>query len=132
MGAISRPSNCSRGDAVHLWKATCVRKCLGSGPPGDLTCTPAPEKKNPARCPWTGGAYSLSFTLQSLLWDSVPTTHSFSIRLLSSLPCLLSLSILSNFFFFFQPNFFPLYLSTSPHRIHHRALTSICCLPSIS
>lgn len=57
------------------------------------------QKKKPARCPRTGGAHSLSFTLQFLLWDSVPTTHSSSIRLLSSLPCLLSPSILSIFFF---------------------------------
>lgn len=34
--------------------------------------------------------------------------------------------------FFFQPNFFSLCTSTSPHRIHHHTLTSICCLPSVS
>ena len=107
VGAISRPSNCSRGDAVHLWEATYVRKCLGSGGrPGtwhalrSVRCRKKkPTKKKPARCPRTGGAHSLSFTLQFLLWDSVPTTHSSSIRLLSSLPCLLSPSILSIFFF---------------------------------
>lgn len=57
-----------------------------------------------------------SFTLQFLLWDPAPTTHSFSIRLLRSLPCLLSPSILS--IFFFQPNFFPLYRPPPPPPSH--------------
>lgn len=54
------------------------------------------------RCPWTGGAHSLRFTSQSLLWDSVLTTHSFPSCLFSSLPCHLSFSILSISLSFFR------------------------------
>lgn len=106
------------------------------GAPGDLTCTPkcpAPGKKENLRdVPGLVVLTHSSFTLQFLLWDPAPTTHSFSVRLLRSLPCLLSPSILS--IFFFQPNFFPLYRSPLLllHHIHHQTLTSICCLPSIS
>lgn len=88
-----------------------------------------PVWKKPTRCPRTGGAHSLSFTLRFLLWDSVPTTHFLNLSI-HSLPCLLFLSILSVFSTsFFSP---PLYLSTNPHHIHHWSLTSICCLTGIS
>lgn len=56
-----------------------------------------------------------------------PLTLSQSVSLAPS-----PVSFLFRFYQFFQPNFFPLYLYTSPHHIHHRTLTSICCLPSIS
>lgn len=102
VGAISQPSNCSWGDAVHLWEATHVRWCLGSGgaqgPAMHSEVSSLKRKKEkPAKCPWSGATRSLSFTLQFLLWDSVQTTHSSWFGLLNSLPC--------SFFFFFKPKF---------------------------
>lgn len=64
LGVISWPSNCSQDDAVRLWKAACVRQCRGSPAAQGPDMYSGPEK--PARCPWTGGAHSLSFTLESL------------------------------------------------------------------
>lgn len=125
VGAISRPSNCSRGDAVHLWEATYVRKCLGSGAPGDLTCTPkCPAWKNlrdvPGLVVLTHSALLYNFSCGT---RCRPLTLSQSVSLAPS-----PVSFLFRFYPFFQPNFFPLYL----HHIHHRTLTSICCLPSVS
>lgn len=113
-GVISWPSNCSQDDAVHLWKAACVRECHGSWAAQGPDMYSGPEK--PARCPWTGGAHSLSFTLAFLLWDLVPT---------------ISYSIPSLFFSLYL--IFSLYTSPPvPKSIHHRILTSICCFPGIS
>lgn len=87
----------------------------GRAAPGDLTCTPkCPAWKKPARCPWTGGAHSLSFTLQSLLWDC---THSSSICLLSSSPP--SPLSFHSIHFFSNLIFSPLSLSSSRRHIHH-------------
>lgn len=75
-----------------------------------------PEK--PARRPWTGGAHSLSFTVEflSLLWDLVPNT---------------SYSISSIFWFLYL--IFSLNTSPPvPHSIHRCILTSICCFPGRS
>lgn len=130
MGAISRPSNCSRGDAVHLWEATYVRKCLGSRVLGDLTCT----LKCPAWKTLRDVPGLVVLTHSALLYNFScgpqcrPLTLSQSVSLALS-----SVSLLFRFYpSFFHPNFFPLYLSTSPHHIHHHTLTSICCLPNIS
>lgn len=129
VGAISRPSNCSRGDAVHLWEATYVRKCLGSRAPGDLTCTlKCPAWKNRRDVPGL-----LVLTHSALLYNFScgtrcrPLTLSRSVSLAPS-----PVSFLFPFYQFFQPNFFPLYLSSSPRPIHHQTLTSICCLPGTS
>lgn len=65
LGVISWPSNCSQDDAVRLWKAACVRECRGSPAAQGPDMYSGLEK--PARCPWTGGAHSLSFTLESPL-----------------------------------------------------------------
>lgn len=115
VGVISWPSNCSWGDAVHPWKATCVRKCLSSWADQGPNVHFGLEEH--ARHPWTGGAHSLSFTLQSVLWDLVPTTHSQSVSLL----------------FIFLDLIFSLYISPpTSHCIHHLIFTSIYCLASIS
>lgn len=116
MGAISRPSNCSPADAVHLWEATYVRKCLGSGAPGDLTCTPKcpalekkRKKKNLRDVPGL-----VVLTHSALLYNSScgircrPLTLSQSVSLAPS-----PASFLFRFYqFFFNLIFFP--LSTSP------------------
>lgn len=137
MGAISRPSNCSRGDAVHLWEATYVRKCLGSGgargPDMHSEVSGPGKKRKPARCPRTGGAHSLKlyFTI-SLVGPGAD--HSLFLNPSPSLPPLSPFSFHSINFFFFNLIFFPLYRSPLLllHHIHHQTLTSICCLPSIS
>lgn len=112
LGVISWPSNCSQDDAVHLWKAACVRECHGSWAAQGPDMYSGPEK--PARCPWTGGAHSLRFTLAFLLWDLVPTT-SYSVPLFS-----------------YTSSFPSIPPHQSPKSIHHHILTSICCLPGIS
>lgn len=96
-----------------LWRRSGTCRALWSVQPEKAKTKK--KKKKTAKCPWSGATRSLSFTLQFLLWDSMQTTHSCSIWLLNSLPCS-----------FFQPNFFPLYLSTSPYHIHHRTQASIC------
>lgn len=63
MGAISRPSNCSRADAVHLWKATCVRKGLGSGPLGGPDMQSGLEKTCEMSLNWWCSLTLLYFTV---------------------------------------------------------------------
>lgn len=128
MRAISRPSNCSRGDAVHLlggYLCQEVPRLRGArGPdmhsevsgPGK-TCEMSPDR-------WCSLTQLYNFSCGT---RCRPLTLSQSVSLAPS-----PVSSLFRFYQFFQPNFFPLHLSTSPHRIHHRTLTSICCLPSIS
>lgn len=96
--AFSRPSNCSWGDAVHLTEAACVRKCSGGGRPGTWHAlwSVQPGKK-PARCPWTGGAHSLSSTLQC--W---PLTLPQSVSAAPSL-----VSFFCRFYLFFFNLIFP-------------------------
>ena len=125
VGAISRPSNCSRGDAVHLLEATYVRECLGSGALGDLTCTrkcPAWKKTCKMSLDWRCSLFQLYFTISLV---GLGADHSL---FLGRSP----VSSLFRSYPFSPPNLFPLFLSTSPHHIHHPTLTSICCLPSIS
>lgn len=70
---------------------------------------------------------ALLYNLSSGTWRR-PLTPSRSVSLAP-----FRVSFLFRFYHFFSNLiFFPLYLSTSPHRIHHRTLTSICCLPSVS
>lgn len=136
MGAISRPSNCSRGDAVGLWKATRVRKCLGSWGP-DLHSNAGErereEKRKPARRPWTAAAHS--FTQLYFTWSLQGLGADRSLFLKSFL---LSFQPVNFFFHSFHLIFLPLYLSTSPpiasitarSRIHllsrRRILTCYC------
>lgn len=141
MGAISRPSNCSRGDAVHLWEATYVRKCLGSGGargpdmhsevsgPGKIK-----EKKEKKTCEMSPDWWC-SLT-QALLYNFSCGTRRRPLTLSQSVsfaPSPVSFLLPFYQFFFFNLIFS---LSTAPllllHHIHHQTLTSICCLPSIS
>lgn len=115
MGAISRPSNCSRGDAVHLWEATYVRKCLGSGGargpdmhsevsgPGKIK-----EKKEKKTCEMSPDWWC-SLT-QALLYNFSCGTRRRPLTLSQSVsfaPSPVSFLLPFYQFFFFQPNFFP-------------------------
>lgn len=124
MGAISRPSNCSRGDAVGLWKATRVRKCLGSWGP-DLHSNTGErererEKKKKKKTCETSLDWCCSLIHSALLHMVSAGTRRrplalpqiFPPRLRS--PFLLSFQPINFFFHSFHLIFLPLYLSTSP------------------
>lgn len=132
MGAISRPSNCSRGDAVGLWKATCVRKCLGSWGPDLHSNTGERErekkkKRKPARRPWTGAAHSFTqlYFTWALLGPGVGRSLSLKSFLLGSVRRFSSLSSPSIFFSLFPPNFSPSIPLHQPPPSHPSRLSRI-------
>lgn len=133
MGAISQPSNCSRGDAVHLWKATCVRKCLSSRLPGDLPCTQKKHKTCEMSPDWWCSLTQLYFTISLV---GLGADHSLLLDLSPQLPSVSpfsfdSINFFSNLIFFpsvplHQPPSHP-----SPHSHIHllssqRILTCYC------
>lgn len=122
MGAISRPSNCSRGDAVHLWEATYVRKCLGSGGargPDMHSEVSGPGKKKKKTCEMSPDWWC-SLT-QALLYNFSCGTRRRPLTLSQSVsfaPSPVSFLLPFYQFFFFNLIFFPLYRPPPPPPSH--------------